>query len=65
LSCNGCNIRKKDFKIRNAFDVLYYGTATALAAISLTVFNFFSIKAKEVEQKLDDQSETRAKDLKK
>ena len=54
---------QKILKYDNAIDVLYYGTAIALVAIALTVFNYFSIKAQEVEQNLEDKSETRAKDL--
>ena len=56
---------EKILKYENALDVLYYGTAVAPAAIALTVFNFFSIKPKEVAQKPDDRSETRAKNFKK
>jgi uncharacterized membrane protein YqhA len=55
---------QKILKYDNALDVLYYGTAIALVTVALTVFNYFSIKAEEVEQKLEDNSETRAKDLK-
>jgi uncharacterized membrane protein YqhA len=55
---------QKILKYDNALDVLYYGTAIASVAMALTVFNYFSIKAQEVEQKLEDKSETRAKDLK-
>jgi uncharacterized membrane protein YqhA len=59
---------QKILKYDNAVDVLYYGTAISLVAAALTVFNFVSIKekqVKEVEKKLDDGSETRAEDLKK
>jgi uncharacterized membrane protein YqhA len=59
---------QKILKYDNAVDVLYYGTAISLVAIALTVFNFVSIKEKEVksvEKKLEDGSETRAEDLKK
>lgn len=55
---------QKILKYDNALDVLYYGTAIGLVAIALTVFNFFSIKAKEVEEKLEDKNETHAKNVK-
>lgn len=55
---------QKILKYDNAIDVLYYGTAIALVAMALTVFNYFSIKAQEVEENLEDKSEKRAKDLK-
>lgn len=54
---------QKILKYDNALDVLYYGLAIASVAIALAIFNYFSIKAQEVEQKLEDKSETRAKDL--
>jgi uncharacterized membrane protein YqhA len=59
---------QKILKYDNAVDVLYYGTAISLVAAALTVFNFVSIKEKQVEsveKKLDDKSETRAGDLEK
>lgn len=59
---------QKILKYDNAVDVLYYGTAISLVAAALTVFNFVSVKEKQVkslEKKLDDGSETRAEDLKK
>ena len=54
---------QKILKYDNALDVLYYGLGIAAVAIALAIFNFFSIKAQEVEQNLEDKSETRAKDL--
>lgn len=54
---------QKILNYENAVEVLYYGLAIGLVSIALTVFNFFSIKAKEVEQNLDDETEMRAKDL--
>lgn len=56
---------QKILKYDNAIEVLYYGTAISLVAISLTAFNFVSIKEKEVEQNREDDGETRAKDLEK
>ena len=57
---------QKILKYDNALDVLYYGTAIALVAAALTLFNYVSIrekKAKIEEKKQDDGSETRAEDL--
>jgi uncharacterized membrane protein YqhA len=59
---------QKILKYDNAVEVLYYGTAIALVAVALTVFNFVSIKEKEakvVEHEHADAGETRAEDLKK
>ncbi|HEY8561185.1 MAG TPA: YqhA family protein [Pyrinomonadaceae bacterium] len=54
---------QKILNAENAVEVLHYGLAISLVAIALTVFNFVSIKAKEVEENLTDETETRAKDL--
>lgn len=49
----------------SALDTLYYGTAVALVALSLTAFNYVSEKEKEAElDRHPEELETRAKDLK-
>lgn len=58
---------QKILNYENAVDVLYYGAAISVVALSLTAFNFVSIKEKEFEKeakKEDDSDETRAEDLK-
>lgn len=54
---------QKILNAENALEVLYCGLAISLVAIALTIFNFVSIKAKEVEENLEDETEMRAKDL--
>ncbi|HQU84718.1 MAG TPA: YqhA family protein, partial [Pyrinomonadaceae bacterium] len=59
---------QKILKYEDAVDTLYYGAAIALVAAALTAFNLVSIKekeAKKIEKELEDESETRAEDLKK
>lgn len=59
---------QKILKFESAVDVLYYGIAISLVTVSLTFFNFISIKekeAKELEKQNADGSEIRAADLKK
>lgn len=49
----------------SALETLYYGTAVALVALSLTAFNYVSDKEKEAElDRHPEELETRAKDLK-
>lgn len=57
---------QKILNYENAVDTLYYGAAIAVVALALTAFNLVSIKEKEVNEKLNEESgETRAEDLKK
>lgn len=58
---------QKLLQSEGALETLYYGIAVALVAFALTAFNFVADRHKEIEiaAETNDDSETRAKDLKK
>lgn len=58
---------QKLLKYENAVDTLYYGVAIAVVAIALSLFNWISIKEKEISEdpkiKEAERTEKRAEDL--
>jgi uncharacterized membrane protein YqhA len=57
---------QKLLQSESALETLYYGIAVAIVSIALTAFNYVSEKEKEAEEKRHpEETETRAKDLKK
>lgn len=58
---------QKLLKYENAVDTLYYGVAIAVVAVALSLFNWISIKEKEISEdpkiKEAEKAEKRAEDL--
>ncbi len=58
---------QKLLKYENAVDTLYYGVAIAVVAVALSLFNWISIKEKEISEdpkiKEAERTEKRAEDL--